>query len=98
MSVEDGYSSSNKEAIKNLYQSRDINIILTAGMYTKKSAGANQSALLKWLTSKEENYRFTLDAQGIGQKFFINSEGRLVATLPASFTWLDASIWNILNR
>lgn len=81
LSFEDGYQSSNTAAIKNLYSKLDV--ILTEGMFTKKSSGNNQSPLMKWLTDKNKNMHFDVDAKGIGQKFFISSTGRLYAVLSA---------------
>jgi glutathione peroxidase len=81
MSNEDGYSAGNNTAIKNLYQTREIEIVLTGGMYTKKSAGANQSSLLQWLTEKDQNRRFDFDANGIGHKFFVSKGGKIFGSL-----------------
>ena len=77
MSLENGYIDSNKAAIKAAYSSRGIDIKLTTGMNTKKSAGNNQSAIMQWLTTKTMNGRFNIDAKGIGQKFFIDKNGKL---------------------
>jgi glutathione peroxidase-family protein len=82
MSVEDGYTAGNKEAIKSLYQSRNINIILTEGMQTKKEAGNNQSALMRFLTHKSENGKFETESRGIYQKYFINRSGKLIGLAP----------------
>jgi glutathione peroxidase-family protein len=98
MSVEDGYSSMNKSAIKNLYQARELAIILTEGMQTKRSAGESQALLLKWLTDKERNSRFNLDAQGSCQKFFISPEGKLNGALPGNISFLDPMVWRMLYK
>lgn len=89
MSVEDGYSSANRQSIKELYQSRGINILLTEGMYTRKSSGAGQSALLQWLTDKEDNKRFNTDASGIGHKFFVSRMGKLLGSVSAQVPFSD---------
>ncbi len=98
MSIEDGYSSGNSSSIKNLYESRGIDIVLTNGMYTKKSAGANQSSLMKWLTEKNENSRYDIDARGIWQKFVINKMGKLYGVVGSRASLFDGSIGWILYR
>lgn len=80
LSFEDGYQTSSASTIQSLYSS--MGIILTEGMYTKKSSGANQSSLMKWLTSKTKNLHFDMDASGIGHKFFVNESVRLFAVMP----------------
>ncbi len=83
MSIDDGYVDSNKASIKSMYQSKGINILLTQGMNTKKVAGANQGAIMKWLTDQTMNKRFDDDAGGVGQMFFVNEVGKLYSVLIA---------------
>jgi glutathione peroxidase len=78
-SFEEGYQASNATTLKALYN--NTGIVLSEGMYTKKSSGANQSPLMKWLTDKNRNYHYDMDAQGIGQKFFVSEKGSLFAVL-----------------
>lgn len=80
LSVEDGFQSANSSSLQTLYDS--IGIILSEGMYTKKSSNSNQSALFKWLTNKNENLHFDMDARGVGHKFFVDENGRLFAVMP----------------
>lgn len=82
MSLEDGFEDSNKVAIKSMYQSRGVNIVLTQGMYTKKSS-ANQSAIMQWLTKRTMNKRFDDDAGGVGQQFYVDENGKLFSVLIA---------------
>ena len=89
LSNEDGYSSANKDAIKALFQNRNINIVLTEGMYTHKSSGASQSSLLKWLTYKNQNSRFDTDVSGIGHKFFLGRIGKMFGSIPGSISLQD---------
>ena len=91
LSFEDGYQSSNASQIQSLYN--NMGIVLTEGMYTKKTSGSNQSALMKWLTSKNMNTHFDIDAEGIGHKFFVSTGGRLFAVMPRQVS-LGASIIN----
>ena len=88
-SYEDGYQSSNASAIQNLYNG--MSIILTEGVYTKKTSGTNQSTLMKWLTKKTMNLHFDMDSGGIGHKFFVTESGRLFAVMPAQ-TSLSSTI------
>lgn len=83
MSVEDGYADSNKALIKALYQAKGVNLLLTQGMHTRKAAGASQTAIMKWLTDRNLNKRFDADGEGVGQKFFIDENGKLYSVLIA---------------
>ncbi|MFT3908295.1 MAG: hypothetical protein QM737_02630 [Ferruginibacter sp.] len=85
MSIENGFSSANSSTIKSMYESKGINIVLTGGVYTKKTSGANQAGFMKWLTEKDDNKRYDVDAKGIWHKFFVNKEGKLYGfSLPIS--------------
>jgi glutathione peroxidase len=80
LSLEDGFQASQANNIQSMYNS--MGIIISEGMNTKKTSGASQSAIMKWLTNKAENSHFDMDANGIGQKFFVNESGGLFAVLP----------------
>ena len=80
LSIEDGFEASSASNIQTMY--KGMGIIISEGMKTKKVSGANQSALMKWLTNKTKNSHFDMDAGGIGHKFFVNESGRLFAVLP----------------
>ena len=95
LSIEDGYQSASATAVQNLYS--NMGIILTEGMYTKKSAGANQATLMKWLTHKNGNLHFDMDAGGTGQKFFVNETGRLYAVMPPQTQLLSPVIDRIVH-
>ena len=97
LSFEDGYVDSNKMAIKAMYQHKGINLLLTEGMYTKKSA-ANQSALMKFLTWQSLNKRVDDDAMGRGHKFFVNENGKLYATLIPQASLFSAAVKRIVER
>lgn len=96
MSYEDGYQSSNASSIQSMYNS--MGIILTGGMYTKKSAGSNQSSLMKWLTDKTKNMHFDNDSNGIGQKFFVTESGRLFAVMPGQTSLQNPIIDKIVHN
>jgi len=93
-SFEDGFQTSNSTTLKNLYN--PLGIILTEGMYTKKSS-PNQSVLAKWLTDKTKNRHFDADSKGIGSKFFVSGTGRLFAVMPPQ-TLLGSQIINRIVR
>lgn len=100
MSIEDGYSSANNAAIKSLYDSSgiNINIALTSGMYTKKSAGSNQAPLMHWLTEKDVNHKYDTDAKGVWDKYFVNTVGKLYGVSGPGTSLLGASVGWILYR
>ncbi len=81
LSREDGYLDSNKNSIKNFYQSLGNKILLTSGIYTRKTSNSNQSEFMAWLTKKYLNKIQDKDAAGIGHKFFIDEGGRLYSDL-----------------
>lgn len=89
LSLEDGYNSGLAASIKSLYQSRGISILLTTGMNTRKSSGSSQSDLMNWLTERDQNRRFDLDASGIGHKFFVSKTGKLVGSFQSSVSLSD---------
>ncbi len=98
MSKEDGYVDSNKAAIKSMYQSRGLNVLLTEGMYTKKAAGTNQSTLMQWLTKRSINKRFDEDAGGVGQQFYVNENGKLFSVLVAQTPLLSPAVKRNIDR
>ena len=100
MSIEDGFSSANSATIKALYDSNGINIpiVLTSGMYTKKSSGASQSPLMKWLTEIDLNDVYDVESKGIGDKYFINKLGKLYGLSFPDNSLLSANVSWILFR
>lgn len=89
---EDGYSAAQQEQLKQWYRSKLGNhIIVTEGLYCRRTSGAQQHSLFKWLTSVTENETFDIDVTGEGYKFFISSEGNLYAVLrPHTKIWSQA--------
>ncbi len=85
LSSEDGFNSTDKTNVKQLYRERGI--LITEAMNTRK--GQDQSPLLQWLTDRKKNNHFDMDAKGIGHKFFVSETGRLYAVMPrrASLTY-----------
>lgn len=94
-SKEDGYEDTAKDSLQQLYA--NLPIILTTGMYTRKSAGNNQGELLQWLTDATKNIHFDADISGIGQLFFVSETGQLYSVLDKGCS-LDSSFINdIIN-
>jgi len=98
MSIEDGFSSANKTAIQSLYQSRGIDVLLTEGMYVKKSSGDNQSALMQWITKKSLNSRFEIEPKGIYEKFCISTQGKFCGIAPPENLLFDSIMSTLLKR
>jgi glutathione peroxidase len=81
---EDGYTLALKPQLKLWYRSKlGMGIIVTEGMYTRKTSGTQQHALLKWLTDKTKNGHFDQDVTGAKNKFMVWTDGELVAVLAA---------------
>lgn len=95
VSIEDGYQPSNVIALQSMYNNSGI--LLTEGMYTRKGSGANQSALLRWLTDKNNNRHFDMDVRGIGQKFFVTGKGRLYAVMSPQVSFNAPIMSAIMN-
>jgi glutathione peroxidase-family protein len=81
-SIEDGYNASTKTVLQQWYRSRlSSKVIISEGMYTRKTSGSRQSDLFKWLTTAEQNETFGVDVEGPGYKFLTNNTGALFAVL-----------------
>jgi len=79
---EDGYTPAQKAGLQQWYRSKlRTNIIITEGLYTRKTSGAQQHALFKWLTKVSENENFDIDVSGPGYKFFTKENGELYSVL-----------------
>src|SRR5689334_4033296 len=71
-SYEDGYIPGNKNTLKTWYRSiLDSSIIITDGLYSRKTSGNLQHPLFKWLTDKDKNGHFDNDVTGCQNKFVI---------------------------
>jgi glutathione peroxidase len=97
-SVDDGYTISDKSGLKSAFVQLSQRFILTEGMTVKKGAGSLQSPLLSWLTHIAQNGYFDSDVAGPGQKFFINSEGRLYAVISPNTNLSNPVIEKIISR
>lgn len=97
-SYEDGYTQSNKNTLKQWYRNiLNPSIIITDGLYSRKTTGNQQATLFRWLTDKDENGHFNNDVTGPGNKFIVWTDGELVAVLEADTRLGGPTINNILQ-
>lgn len=81
-SFEDGYTNNQKLILEQWYRSKLGNhIIITKGLYTRKTSGAQQHPLFRWLTDVSQNGIFDIDVEGPGHKFFAKGNGQLYGVL-----------------
>lgn len=95
---EDGYTTAQQSQLQQWYRSKlGTYITISTGLYTRKTSGAQQHGLFKWLTTDTLNNAFNMDVTGPGQKFFVNSTGGLFGVLaPQSKMW-GASVQRTLQ-
>jgi glutathione peroxidase len=81
---EDGYTASIKEQLKNWYRTKlNTAVIISEGLYTRKTSGSQQHSLFQWLTDKNKNGKLNQDVLGERNKFFVWTDGQLLAALGA---------------
>jgi glutathione peroxidase len=97
-SYESGFADSSKADIKNYFQAKGINIILSGGYYTETSSGTNQSPLFQWLSKKTLNGKISTNIKTGSYKFFVSSAGELYAAMQPHIGLLSGSIVNSINR
>lgn len=97
-SQEAGYTKTQADSLKKLYKDHKSNFILADGMQVKKSEDGKQGTLFQWLTIKERNRHFNQDADGVGQKFFIDELGTLYAVIGSQIKLSNPVINRILSR
>lgn len=84
-SYEDGFTAAQKIQLQQWYRSRLGNyILITDGLYTRKTSGSQQHPLFKWLTEEDQNEIFDIDVDGPGYKFFAKTNGQLYGVLRPS--------------
>ena len=82
-SLENGYSPSKKNELKQWYRSKlNSGVIVTEGVYTRKTSGSNQHPLFRWLTNADKNGHFNVEADAAGQFFVVSKSGALYSVLP----------------
>jgi len=81
-SFEDGYTSSLKQSLLQWYRSKlGTQVIITDGLYTRKSSGSQQHPLFKWLTTESLNESLDSEVSGPGFMFFVSRTGELNGVL-----------------
>jgi glutathione peroxidase-family protein len=79
---EDGFTAAQKTQLRTWYRSKlNTNIIITDGLYTRKTSASQQHLLFKWLTTVTQNEQFNIDVAGPGYKFFVKPTGELYGVL-----------------
>jgi glutathione peroxidase-family protein len=79
---EDGFTPAQQQQLKQWYRSKLGNyIVITNGLYTRKTSGAQQHPLFRWLTKIMQNENFDIDVMGAGQMFFVSKSGELYGVL-----------------
>lgn len=97
-SIEDGYTSAQRETLQEWYRSKlGAGILITEGLYTHKSSGSQQHTLFKWLTNEEQNEVLNIDAPGPGYKFFCDADGKLYGVLLPQSKLHGASVQKLLH-
>lgn len=98
-SYEDGYSPTIKENLKQWYRSiLDNSIIITEGLYTRKTSGPLQHSLFKWLTDKSKNGHFDNDVEGPRQKFVVWTDGKLIGVVGPQLRISSNTMNNLLQE
>ncbi len=95
---ETGFKKGDEKNIKKLYENMKPGFFITEGIKVKKASGNEQSTLLQWLTNKDKNRHFDNDAQGIGQKFFVDEAGELYAVMGPQTKLSNPVIDRILSK
>jgi glutathione peroxidase len=83
-SFEDNYSEADSNKVAYYYRmAMGRTIIISKGMYTRKTSRGRQHSLFAWLTHADQNGHFDSDAAGPREKFFIDENGQLYGIVSA---------------
>lgn len=97
-SFEDGFTTAQRISLEQWYRSKlGTGIIITDGLYTRKTSGTQQHALFKWLTDDTQNDMFNIDVEGPGHKFFTRGDGSLYGELTPQIKMWNAAVQKTLN-
>jgi glutathione peroxidase len=97
LSVEDGFVEADKDSVKNVFNIKCPDVILTESMYTRK-ASTDQSELMQWFTHADQNLHFDDDITGAGRKFFIDEAGELYGSLGSQALLSSHLIHRVMSR
>lgn len=96
-SYEDGFTAAQRVQLQQWYRSKlNANIIITDGLYTRKTSASQQHLFFKWLTTVDQNKHFNMDVAGPGYKFFIEPIGELYGFLLPPSTIYGRSVQKAL--
>lgn len=88
-----------KDSLKQWYRSiLSMDVIVTEGMYTRKTSGSQQHPLFKWLTDKSKNNHFDNDVTGPRDKFIVWSDGELTGVLGAQIRIGGSTLNSLLQE
>lgn len=97
-SFEDGYSISQQSELLQWYRSKlGSYILITDGLYSRKTSGSQQHPLYKWLTDATLNGVFDMDVTGPNYKFIVRGNGQLYGVLPPQTKISGASMQKTLQ-
>ncbi|MCP9750043.1 hypothetical protein [Ferruginibacter sp. HRS2-29] len=97
-SYEDGYTTAQKDSLRNRLRIKLSNaVIITDGIYTRKTSGTAQQDFYQWLTQVSKNTVLDIDVDGPGYKYFVNKDGELYGVL-RSQTRITSSLVDKLIR
>lgn len=98
-SYEDGYTPQIKSSLQQWYRTiLPASIIVTEGLFTRKTSSTQQHPLFKFLTSKERNLRFDQDVTGPNSKFVIWKNGEMIGVLDAQTAIAGSVIHGLLDQ
>lgn len=98
LSYEDGFTAEQKTYLNNWYRSKlGNNIVISDGLYTRKSSGSLQHPLFSWLTHVAENGRFDIDVTEEETKFFVNTDGLIYGVLRKQTKMWSNTLKRVIN-
>lgn len=97
-SYEDGFTLDGKAEILTYLQTKlHSPVIITDGLYTRKTSNSHQSGLFKWLTDIDRNEYFDVDMAGPGYKFFIDGSGQLYGLLVPQTSMAGPAVYKTIK-
>lgn len=97
-SYEDGYTPAIRNQLKDWYRSKlGPAVLISDGLYTRKTSGSQQHPLFQWLTDKNKNGYLDQDVTGEKNKFFVWTDGKLLAALGAQVKISGATMNSLLE-
>lgn len=97
-SYEDGFTAAQRNQLRQWYRSKLGNyVLITDGLRTRKTSGAQQHPLFKWLTTESFNEVFSIDVEGPGHKFFVRANGKLYGVLRPQTRISSSTVYKTLQ-